>query len=122
MASVCGASDFSGTTVVCEFVRTGIGCVQSEFDFEADSLCFLRAADSGTVMKTHSRPKAVQFWQGWVLEHRLLRVRHSTHELIGRGLRLLTTLLCTGCSGMSSTHFGAILSKVGVRKSVGGVW
>lgn len=77
------------------------GTVTFEPDFEAArsrcSLSFLRAALSGTVMKIHSRPKAVQFWQGCVFEHRDFRVRHSTQELIGRGFRLRTTRDCNTC-------------------------
>jgi hypothetical protein len=68
------------------------------------SLSFLRAALSGTVMKMHSRPKAVQFWQGWVLEQRDLRVRHSTQELMGRGFLRRTTRDCKTCPGSGMSH------------------
>jgi hypothetical protein len=92
-----------------ELVRTGIGWLQSTFDLIDDSLCLLRAADSGTVMNTQSLPKAVQFWHGCVFEHRLLRVRHSTQELIGRGFLLRTTLDCNCCSGILDNHVRAII-------------
>lgn len=95
------------------------GTVTLDPDFEdARSLCslsFLRAALSGTVMKTHSRPKAVQFWQGCVFEHRDFRVRHSTQELIGRGFLRRTTRDCNTdpCSGIAHTlHLFAITRRV----------
>ena len=95
------------------------GTVTPDPDLEdARSLCslsFLRAALSGTVMKTHSRPKAVQFWHGCVFEHRDFRVRHSTQELMGRGFLLRTTRDCNTdpCSGIAHTlHLFAITRRV----------
>src|SRR5690242_1334246 len=77
-------------------VQSGAVTLVPDFD-AARSLCslsFLRAALSGTVMKTHSRPNAVQFWHGCVFEQRDFRVRHSTQLFMGLGFLRRTTRDC----------------------------